>query len=188
MASKNVIIGSSAHPVRLSFPRLFEPEELDNGGQKWSTKLLIPKADKDALRKLQEMQRQALEQGNSSGKFGSRKLKGEPGTGQKWDTIHDGDESDYAEDAGCWTIGVSSYRRPGIVDRNVQPILDADEVYSGCYVRVSLSCYPYNSNGNQGVTFGLGNVQKLADGEPLDGSSRAEDDFDALDDDEDDVL
>ena len=32
-------------------------------------------------------------------------------------------------------------------------------------------------NGNNGVACGLNNVQKVADGEPLTGRSRAEDDF-----------
>lgn len=175
--------------VRLSYVNLFEPR-LDEKGEnpKYQCKLLIPKSDKATIKAMRDAQRETIAFGNANGRFGSRKLKGEPGTGQKWDTIHDGDDSEAPEDHGHWTVNVSSKRKPAIVDRNVQPILDADEVYSGCYARVSLNCYPYNTNGNQGVTFGLGNVQKLADGDPLGGFSRAEDDFDALDDDEDDVL
>ena len=43
--------------------------------------------------------------------------------------------------------------------------------------------------GNRGMTFGLENVQKVRDGEMLGGgASRAEDDFDVLEDDEDDIL
>ena len=52
-----------------------------------------------------------------------------------------------------------------------------------------MSAYCYNTNGNRGVTFGLENVQKVRDGEMLGGgASRAEDDFDVLEDDEDDIL
>jgi hypothetical protein len=48
---------------------------------------------------------------------------------------------------------------------------------------VSVNFYPYNQAGNKGVGAGLQNVQKVADGEPLSGRSRAEDDFSAVDED-----
>ena len=41
-----------------------------------------------------------------------------------------------------------------IVDRAVKPILDRSEVYSGCYARVSLNFYAFNSNGNKGIACG----------------------------------
>jgi hypothetical protein len=47
--------------------------------------------------------------------------------------------------------------------------------------------YAYNTNGNRGIACGLNNLQKLADGTPLGGRSRPEDDF-ADDDDDDDFL
>ena len=57
-------------------------------------------------------------------------------------------------------------------------------MYSGCYARVSLSFYAFNTNGNKGVACGLGNIQKIRDGEPL-GAGRisAESDFGAPTDD-----
>ena len=58
-----------------------------------------------------------------------------------------------------------------------KPILDRDEVYSGCYARVSLNFYAFNSNGNKGVACGLGNIQKIRDGESLGGRTSAADDF-----------
>ena len=85
-------------------------------------------------------------------------------------------------------MSVSSSTRPGIVDRNVQPILDSTEVYSGCYARVSINAFAYNAKGNQGVSFGLNHVQKTRDGDFLGGRSRAEDDFEALEDAEDDLI
>ena len=45
----------------------------------------------------------------------------------------------------------------------------------------------YFINGNRGIACGLNNLQKIRDGEPLGGKSRAEDDFAAADD-EDDFL
>ena len=66
-------------------------------------------------------------------------------------------------------------------------ILERSEVYSGVYGRASINLYAFNSNGNKGIACGLNNLQKIRDGEPLGGKSRAEDDF-ATADDEDDFL
>jgi hypothetical protein len=71
-----------------------------------------------------------------------------------------------------------------VVDGKIQAILDRSEVYSGCYGKVSLNLYAFNVNGNRGIAAGLGNVQKLKDGEPLGGMSRAEDDFEIEADDD----
>ena len=37
--------------------------------------------------------------------------------------------------------------------------------------------YAFNSNGNKGIACGLGNIQKIRDGEPLGGRTNAADDF-----------
>jgi len=52
---------------------------------------------------------------------------------------------------------------------------------------IAYSATDCNTNGNKGIACGLNNLQKLRDGEPLGGKSRAEDDF-ADDDDDDDFL
>ena len=61
-------------------------------------------------------------------------------------------------------------------------------MYSGCYANVSVDFYAFSVNGNSGIACGLGNIQKVRDGERLTGERSAEDDFEALDDDEDDFL
>ena len=67
------------------------------------------------------------------------------------------------------------------MDNKVQAIIDQSEVYSGCYGRISVTFYGYNSNGNRGIAAGLGNIQKLKDGEPLGGRNSATDDFSTVD-------
>ena len=81
-----------------------------------------------------------------------------------------------------------STSKPGIVDADCQPIIDTSELYSGIYGRASINFYAFNTNGNKGIACGLNNLQKLRDGEPLGGKSRAEDDFADFDDDDDDFL
>ena len=89
-------------------------------------------------------------------------------------------EKDDPAYAGAMFLNANSKTPPQIVDENVSPILDRAEVYSGCYGRVSLSFYAFNTNGNKGIACGLGNIQKTRDGEPLGGGHvSAADDFGA---------
>jgi hypothetical protein len=74
-------------------------------------------------------------------------------------------------------INTTSPQKPGVVDANVSPILDPKEIYSGVIVRVALRAFSYDMGGNRGVSFGLQNLQKLDDGEPIGNWVRPEDDF-----------
>ena len=69
------------------------------------------------------------------------------------------------------------------MDAARNPIIEHSEVYSGVYGRASINFYAFNSNGNKGIACGLNNLQKISDGEPLGGKTRAEDDFDDEDED-----
>lgn len=166
--------------VRLSFPHLFKPYAFDTEEPKYSVMLLIPKSDKKTLKKIQDAIEVAKERGKA-GPWGGKMPK------DVQTTLKDGDLSsdDYPEREGHMFMTVRSNTKPGVVDRSLNAILDPSEVYSGCYARVSISAFPYKFGGNSGVSFGLGNVQKIDDGESLGGAARAEEDFDALDDDDD---
>lgn len=172
--------------VRLSYANLFEARSQDNGPAKFSTVIVIPKSDKVTLAALKKAATIAAE--NGKGKWGGKippAIAKNPLT-----TLHDGDEEADLERnpeyEGCYYMSVSSKVQPGIIDRDKMPILDQQEVYSGCYVRVALGAFAFNQQGNKGVSFGLNHVQKLRDGEPLGGITRAEDEFDDLDDMDDD--
>ena len=88
---------------------------------------------------------------------------------------------------GSIYINVRSKLSPGIVSRYAgvdgkpERITDPGQIYSGCIVRASLNAFAYDRAGNRGISLGLNNIQKLADGERLDGRLKAEDDFEALD-------
>ena len=163
--------------VRLSYAHLFESHAIDGNEPKYSVSVIIPKSDKETLQAIKEAVNEAKEQGK--GKWGGKVPANVKTPLRDGDIDREGDEA-YA---GCYFLNANSKNKPGIVDINVQPILDSTEVYSGCYARLTLNFYAYNANGNKGIAAGLGNVQKLADGEPLGGFTRAEDDFDAIEDD-----
>lgn len=180
MATTKVVTGK----VRLSFPNLFEPQQvMGEGDPKYSVMLLIPKSDEKTMKALRDAEKAAAEQGKSS-KFGG-KIPSNLAS-----IIRDGDEyaEDYPERADHWFLTVSATvrYRPGVVDRHLNPILDQSEVYSGVYARVSVNAFPYTfGQSKKGVSFGLQNVQILGGGEPLGGRTRAEDDFDEVEEDDD---
>lgn len=78
---------------------------------------------------------------------------------------------------GAIYLNLKSQQRPGVVDQQVQPIIDETEFYPGCYARASVSVYAYEQGANRGVNFGLSNIQKVADGEPFSGRPTAEASF-----------
>ena len=68
--------------------------------------------------------------------------------------------------------------RPGLVDQNMQRIIEESAFYPGCYARATVNPYAWTYMGKSGISFGLQNLQKVGDGEPLGGGrSKAEDDF-----------
>ncbi|MBU5594892.1 DUF2815 family protein [Amphibacillus sp. MSJ-3] len=162
--------------VRFSYLHVFEPHAIEEGQQeKYSVSLLIPKKDKATLNKIKK----AIEAAKEAGK--STKFGGKIPANLKM-PLRDGDvdRPDQEEYAGHYFINANSTNKPGIVDANVDPILDSTELYSGCYGRASVNFYAYSVSGNKGIACGLNNIQKLRDGDTLGGRSRAEDDFDAV--------
>lgn len=180
--------------VRLSFVHLFEPyAQPAQAGQaqqdpKYSCMILVPKTDTKTIRDIERAQKAALEAGKAN-KFGGSIPK-------NWkNTFRDADEEQdtekYPEMAGMMFMTVSSNPDypPGLVDRRLQPILDRKDLYSGCWARVSLRAFAFNSGNSKGVSFGLNNVMKWRDDEPLGGVvAKAEDDFAGLEDDEDGLI
>lgn len=65
------------------------------------------------------------------------------------------------------TFSANEDRRPGLVGPKLQDIIDETEVFSGCWMRAQVRAFAYENAGNRGVSFGLQNVQKLRDDEPL---------------------
>ena len=169
--------------TRWSYVNAWEPKSINGGAPKYSVSLIIPKSDTRTIEKIQSAIQAAYEEGQS-------KLKGNGKSVPALDLIktplRDGDRErpDDPTYAGCYFINANSATAPGIVDADRQPILERSEVYSGVYGRASINLYAFNSNGNKGIACGLNNLQKISDGEPLGGKSRAEDDFASDDDDE----
>lgn len=164
--------------VRFSYANVFEPRRTPNGEEKYSITLLIPKSDTVTYNNVKAEIEKTLQENLTS------TFKGVMPTNPKL-PIHDGDgvrqsgEPYGAECKGCWVITANSNNAPEVVDASCNPIISKNEFYSGCYGRASLRFYAYNQNGNRGIGCGLGNVQKLEDGQPLGGRTTASEDFGA---------
>ena len=162
--------------TRWSYANVWDAKSINGDAPKFSVSLIIPKDDTATVNKIKAAIQSAYEEGQS-------KLKGNgktvPALSILKTPLRDGDLERLDDEAyaGCYFVNANSASAPGIVDADRQPIIDRSEVYSGVYGRASINFYAFNSNGNKGIACGLNNLQKMKDGEPLGGKSRAEDDF-----------
>lgn len=165
--------------ARLSYVHLFEAYANKPGQEpKFSATILIPKSDVNTKQRIDYAIEKAKQQGVT----------------KRWNgvmppvvatSVYDGDgvrpngEPFGEECKGHWVFTASSKQAPQVVDINLNPIINQTDVYSGCYAKVCVNFFPYNSNGKRGVGIGLNAVQKLDDGEPLGGRVSAAEAFGA---------
>lgn len=171
--------------TRWSYANVWTPKSINGGDAKYSVSLIIPKSDKKTIAKIEAAIEAAYREGEAKLKGNGRSV---PALSVLKTPLRDGDTErpDDEAYADSYFVNANSTTAPGIVDADRQPIIDTSEVYSGVYGRASINFYAFNSNGNKGIACGLNNLQKIRDGEPLGGKSRAEDDF--ADEDEEDFL
>jgi len=169
--------------TRWSYVNAWEPKSINGGAPKYSVSLIIPKSDTKTIEKIQAAIQAAYEEGQGKLKGNGKSV---PALSVLKTPLRDGDAErpDDEAYADSYFVNANSGTAPGIVDADRNPIIDRSEVYSGVYGRASINFYAFNSNGNKGIACGLNNLQKIRDGEPLGGKSRAEDDFAAEDDDD----
>lgn len=169
--------------TRWSYANVWEAKAINGGKPKFSVSLIVPKSDKKTIEKIKAAIKAAYEEGQSKLKGNGKSV---PALSVIKNPLRDGDVERPDDEAyqNAYFVNANSDSAPGIVDADRQTIIDHSEVYSGVYGRASINFYAFNSNGNKGIACGLNNLQKIRDGEPLGGKSRAEDDF-ATEDEED---
>lgn len=164
--------------ARASYAHVFKPQapmkDNPNATPKYSLTLLFPlEADLTLLKK---MAHEAIVK-----KWGADETKW-PRNGEGVLTLRSpfrdqGEKAAAGYVKGAKFINVSSEQKPQLLDALGRPIDDESMFYSGCWCWVTVNAYAYDKAGNKGVAFGLQNVQKLADDEPLSGRARAESEF-----------
>ena len=168
--------------TRWSYANVWQAKSINGGTPKYSVSLIIPKNDTKTVTAVKNAIQAAYEEGQSKLKGSSKSV---PALTAIKTPLRDGDAERPDDEAykDSYFINANSATAPGIVDAARNPIIEHSEVYSGVYGRASINFYAFNSNGNRGIACGLNNLQKVSDGEPLGGKTRAEDDF--ADEDED---
>lgn len=180
--SVKLVIGTAQKPVRFSYVTLKEPKQFNGQGKfNYSLQVLVPKSDTKAIAAINKAIEDAIAEGVASKKFNQAATKNP----KFWIPFRDGDQK--AEEAektgsqdylkGHMFFTPKNERRPGVVDDNLQPILDLDEVYSGCYGMVAVNFSPYSTQGGIGIGVYVNHVMKVEDGERLDGTESAESAF-----------
>lgn len=186
MANENVLTGVLA-PARLAFVNVFKPRKPQPGStnqkEKYGVTALFP--DPSTLTG------PALDEYNAV--LAKLKAAAQAAAVEKWGANIPSqlrspfrDQGDKQYDGfvkGAIFLNATSEQRPGVVDANLQDIIDPSKVYSGVYARVSLRAFAYGGAGTQfapGVSFGLQNIQVLRDGEPLGNNVRPQDEFKAV--------
>ena len=166
-----------------SYLNCWDPKAIQGGTPKFSVSLIIPKSDVKTIEKIKAAIQAAYEEGQSKLKGNGKSV---PVLSTLKTPLRDGDLERPDDEAykNSYFINANSVTAPGIVEADRNPIIDRSEMYSGVKGRASINLYAYNVNGNRGIACGLNNLQKISDGTPLGGKSRAEDDF-ATEDDED---
>lgn len=176
--SKNVkMLTRVIVPCRFSYLNCWEPTSINGGEPKYSLSAIVSKDDKVTIRKIENAIENAKKEAIS--KWGGRipsNLK---------TVLRDGDlERDDEAYANSLFFNANSKTAPQVVNKNVEPILDKSEVYSGCYGNISVTFYGYSVNGSKGIAASLGNIQLVRQGEPLGGKSNAAQDFSIIEDDD----
>jgi len=167
---------------RVSYVHVKEPSSFeDDGDKKYDTTFLIAKDHPDT-----EKIKAAIKAAYAANK--ESMFNGTPLTSPKmWNPLRDGDEwlEDHPESKeyeDVYFLKASSKSQPKVFDTDKQEVLDLDEIYSGCYCRGVIVCYPFNKNGKKGFGFFLNSLMKTDDGERLGGFEADPDDYDDEDD------
>lgn len=153
---------------RVSYPHIFKPNSIKGSKPKYSITMLFPKSsDLTGLK-------QAIMQAKIA-KFGAK---------DNWpesldSPVTDGDDPKHAAKEGYkdhWVIKASCNEesKPGVVDENVEDIIDQAKFYPGCYARAYIYAFAWEYMGKNGVSFILDHVQKTRDGKSFGGKKPAD--------------
>jgi hypothetical protein len=146
--------------------QVYQPKADKKGTLKYGTVLLIPKTAVPTIAELKSKLTAFLESRWPDPATRPRKLPVKDGD------VPNGNGNIPAGYAGNWVINTTSKNQPQLRDEHVQPVLDPNKFYGGCWVNAQLNFFEYNTDGNRGVGVGLGSLQfvrgdtKLAGGAP----------------------
>jgi len=181
---RTIVLG----PCRLSYVHLFEKYAGPDGDEeraKYSTAVLIPKTQKDAIAKMKKCIQAAYDQAVT--KYWGGKKPNIAENSDAW-PLRDGDDKDDDNYAGHMFVNAKTGKKPSVTDKAGEPIMDEDEMYSGVWAWVCITYYGYKVNGKCGIATALEAVRKCKDDEQFGGSVSQQEAFGSLDAEDDEDL
>lgn len=156
---------------RLSFPDLLKPRAFQGQEPKYGCAMLFP-PDAD----LKEMKKKAT--------LAAREKWGDKIPKKLKTPFRDATELDYdGYDEGWILVRATSQSKPGLVDENLDDVIDPGEIYPGRWARAILVPAGYETAGNKGVTFYVNGIQLLDHDDQFGGGGFNKNDFDTESDD-----
>lgn len=163
---------------RVSYQHIWKPQEQESNGKKrncWSVTAIFGKKQPNG-KDTDLSQMYALANELKKVKFPNGGIIKMP-----WKDGNDPEKTDLnknPEYKDSIIMTFRSYERPvGLVDIDRNPIIDEKEFYSGCFALASVNAFSYDLSTSKGISFGLCNLMKVKDGEPLSAVHKAEVDF-----------
>src|SRR3954468_3999526 len=155
-------MGSVVTPYfRISYPALFE-KKLNklNNKEEYSCVALFPKGTDLAAMKKAAQEACVDEWGPDQKKWPKLTYnpfrKHEEKRDEETGALPDGHE-----EGGIFINFKSAKNRPQVVGPQKEEIVDQSDVYAGCWCRASVNAYAWKKADKAGVSFGLGNIQKI---------------------------
>jgi hypothetical protein len=162
---------------RMSFPALLKPSSVDGKDDpKYSVAMLFPEGEE--LKEMKKIAKQCAKDAFGKNQKGVKL------------PFRDQEEKEFeGYEPGCLFITASSEQKPGLVDEDLNDVIDPGEVYPGRWARATVTAFSWTFGNKKGVSFGLRNIQLLDHDDNLAGGASAQDDFaDEDDEEEDDFL
>lgn len=165
---------------RVMYPDVINPSRFKDqrtGADQWMIQVMIPKDDKGQMGRIVEaIQDNDRAQSQYPGKNlqfdANAEITGIAKDGGTWKNqpIRDGDSERYpAEANGHWVIHAKATapNKPAVVDGQMNEVIDATQIYSGCTCKVGVGVKVYNAQGSRGIGWFLNGVQFIKPGQKI---------------------
>jgi hypothetical protein len=175
--------------VRLAFPVLFTPESRSEGGEPEFSAMLLLDKEAQQSKEFKVLKAKIMEMIKE--KWGPKPPKGLHIPFKKGEDLQNNTDGEYYGgcDENTLAINVHSKFAPEVLNQKKHLMRagvpeEEAQIYAGCYVLASITPKDFvfkNEKGQlmkQGITLYLGNVMKVAEGDPLGGRVSASQDFD----------
>lgn len=165
--------------VRLSFPNLFEPTQVNGEGKPaYSASFLLPPDDPQIDTINDVIDKVAEEKWKAKAKTILAQMRGADKV-----CLHNGDmKADYDGYAGYYYVSARNAARPLVINRDKTPLTAEDgKPYGGCYVNAVIDVWAQDNQWGKRVNATLSGVQFLRDGDAFAaGAPASVDEFDDL--------